>query len=499
MKFNSIDFILFFPVVCLVYFKLTKSKYQNRWLLLSSIFFYMYFIPAYIFILFTLITIDYAAARWLESVPASAKVMAGKVGGRKALLVASISATCIVLCIFKYYNFFIQNSEWIADLLHIPFQAKLSELILPIGLSFHTFQSLSYVIEVYRGNFKAEKNYWDYALYVMFFPQLVAGPIERPYNLLPQFKGKHDAKAEEITAGLRLMLWGFFKKMVIADNVALYVDYVFDHSASWQGNYIVVATACFAIQIYCDFSGYTDIARGAAQVLGFRLMENFHFPYSATSIRDFWRRWHISLSSWFRDYVYIPLGGSRSSLSKWIFNILIVFFLSGFWHGANYTFIIWGLLHGIYLIGERLILPFRTYMHELSHKLRMFSLYQFFCRISTVTLVCFAWIFFRAKTVDDAFNIVSSLRTVQPRLFLKDTETLLQAVSTQNPFHILPLYLLLSLVIFFLVEYMLMHERQKLFFRFPVMARTMFYYAMVIWIVVFGVYFSAPNFIYFQF
>jgi len=316
MLFNSFAFFLFFPIVTVLYFLI---PYKFRWLhlLTASCIFYCAFIPVYIFILFFTILIDYAAGILIENA-------AGR--KRKALLIMSLVSNIGVLAVFKYYNFFIENINWLLRASHLTAGAlPFWHILLPIGLSFHTFQAMSYTIEVYRGNQKPERHLGIYALYVMFYPQLVAGPIERPQNLLHQFHEPRDPDPGMIGSGLRLMAWGYFKKMVVADHLAMYVDKVFGPPIRFAGIPTLVAVLFFSFQIYCDFSAYSDIARGAARVMGIRLMRNFNFPYFSRSIREFWGRWHISLSTWFRDYLYIPLGGNRTSTARWCGNILIVF------------------------------------------------------------------------------------------------------------------------------------------------------------------------------
>ncbi|MEO8447524.1 MAG: MBOAT family O-acyltransferase, partial [bacterium] len=273
------------------------------------------------------------------------------------------------------------------------------------GLSFHTFQALSYSIEVYRGNHKAERHFGIYALYVMFYPQLVAGPIERPQNMLHQFYEKHHVDFIRIANGLKLMAWGLFKKVVIADRLAIVVNQVYDHPQQYEGTALIIATLFFAFQIYCDFSGYTDIALGAAEVMGFKLLKNFNAPYLAKNIADFWKRWHISLSTWFRDYLYISIGGSKVKISRWYFNLLFVFIVSGFWHGANWTFIIWGALNGVYLVAA--LLKDKFFAKKKKEKESSFS--EIFQIVTTFILVSFAWIFFRANSWSDAWYIVTHL------------------------------------------------------------------------------------------
>ena len=394
MLFNSLEFYIFFPLVTLIYFLL---PYRFRWfhLLLASCIFYAAFIPAYLLILFFTIIIDYIAGIYIENA----------VGARrKVLLVISLISNIGILAIFKYYNFFAANLNLLFH--HIP----ILKIILPIGLSFHTFQAMSYTIEVYRGNQKAEKHFGIYALYVMFYPQLVAGPIERPQNLLHQFREKFDFDYTRVTSGLRLMLWGFFKKIVIADRLGIVVDKIYDDPHSHNSLSLLLATIFFSFQIFCDFSSYSDIAIGAARVMGFKLMKNFNKPYHARSIAEFWQRWHISLSTWFRDYLYISLGGNRVSVPRWYFNLFFVFLVSGFWHGANWTFIIWGALHGFYLIFALVTQKARNRVFPAIGLKKPVWLEV----ITTYLLVTFAWIFFRAGSVQDACYIIKNIFTGIP-------------------------------------------------------------------------------------
>lgn len=334
---------------------------------------------------FTII-VDYVSALLIER--------ASTRSTKKAWLVASIVANVGVLAIFKYYTFLNDNLSSLFGFGNNENLFPALEILLPVGLSFHTFQAMSYTIEVYRGNQRAEKHFGIYSLYVMFFPQLVAGPIERPSELLPQFRMKFNFDYDRISQGLNRMLWGFFKKMVIADRLAIYVDSVYGSPESYAGWPLIWATIFFSIQIYCDFSGYCDIAIGTAKVLGFRLRENFNFPYLSFSIREFWSRWHMSLSTWFRDYLYFPMGGSQKGNLNWILAILTVFAISGLWHGAAWTFVVWGLIHAVLYLTEQ----------SIGFKVRTIW------RLPLVfTLVTFSWIFFRAESWGDAMHIVKNI------------------------------------------------------------------------------------------
>jgi alginate O-acetyltransferase complex protein AlgI len=403
--FNSFAFIIFFVAVTTLFFVL---PHRLRWLmlLLASCFFYMFFVPIFILILAATIVVDYLAGILIEDTPDPRK--------KKIFLSMSIVSVCVVLFVFKYFNFFNANFAALAAALHWNYSIEALSILLPIGLSFHTFQSLSYVIEVYRGRQKAERHFGIFALYVMYFPQLVAGPIERPQNLLHQFHQQKYFDLSRLQDGLSLALWGLFKKVVVADSLAIYTDTVYNSSSHHSGLSLLVATYCFAFQIYCDFSGYSDIARGVSRVYGIELMKNFDAPYFSKSISEFWTRWHISLSTWFRDYVYIPLGGNRVSLGRNFFNLFFVFLLSGFWHGANWTFIAWGGLHGMYLIAERLwgIARMRLGISNKGGLLR-----QGLAVLLTFHLVTVAWVFFRARDVATAFDIVRRMLVPTGPLF----------------------------------------------------------------------------------
>ena len=499
MLFNSIDFLVFFPLVTALYFLL---PHRFRWILLlaASCVFYMFFIPIYILILFVTITIDYLAGINIER----------SVGrGRTFYLSLSVCSLIGFLFAFKYFNFFNGNFAGIAQALHLHYPIAAINVVLPIGLSFHTFQSLSYVIEVYRGRQRAEHHFGIYALYVMFYPQLVAGPIERPQNLLRQFYERHYFASQRVADGLKLMLWGMFKKVVIADRLAIFVNQVYDHPHDYTGLWLILGTVFFAFQIYCDFSGYTDIAIGAAKVMGFELMQNFDRPYFAKSIAEFWRRWHISLSTWFRDYLYIPLGGNRVGPARLYFNLFLTFVVSGLWHGANWTYVVWGALNGGYIIlglwfdkwTERISLPAYLKPGKVSRVVWTFS------------LTCFAWIFFRARRLDDAFFIVRNLLSGLPAQFRYVGGVAVEFVHghlsvfselTYNGKQLLPLHeLLISLALigFLLTIHLTQRGRTiaEVLSRQPVWARWAVYYAAVALLCVLGIYHRSSEFIYFQF
>jgi len=479
MLFNSLQFLVFFPVTTLLYFLL---PHRFRWalLLLASCVFYMAFIPAYILILFFTIAVDYVAGIVIEN--------AG--GHRKKLaLIASIVANCGVLAVFKYYHFLDANIASIAHLLHINVSLPALSIILPIGLSFHTFQAMSYTIEVYRGRQRAVRHVGIYALYVMFYPQLVAGPIERPQNLIHQFIEKHSFDYARVVHGLRLMLWGLFKKMVIADGLACYVDPVYSNPEHFHGLHLVAATVFFALEIYCDFSGYSDMAIGAAGVLGFNLMTNFNSPYASRSISEFWKRWHISLSTWFRDYLYFPLGGNQVRRGRWCFNILLTFLVSGLWHGANWTFVIWGGLNGIYLLVSVWAKPLRERAVELLGLRKLPVLHTFIQLTITFVLVCVAWIFFRARNIHQALYILKRIVTD-----LGPVHGFLVGMSRTSF-----AALMVSVIIMEIVQGL--QRRGDIFSQMdakPVWFRWAIYYAAVSAIFLFG-RFEYRQFIYFQF
>ncbi len=405
MVFNSFSFVIFFVVVTTLFFAL---PHRVRWLilLLASCLFYMFFVPIFILILAFTIIVDYFSGICIEDTQ--------NPRAKKLFLFMSIVSVCAVLFVFKYFNFFNANFAELAEALQWNYSIEALSIVLPIGLSFHTFQSLSYVIEVYRGRQKAERHFGIFALYVMYFPQLVAGPIERPQNLLYQFHQRKHFDISRVQDGLSLVLWGLFKKVVVADSLAIYTDTIYNTSSHHTGTSLLVATYCFAFQIYCDFSGYSDIARGVSRVYGIELMKNFDAPYFSRSISEFWTRWHISLSTWFRDYVYISLGGNRVSLSRNFFNLFVVFLLSGFWHGANWTFIVWGALHGMYLIVERLWVSARIWL-GITDKGGL--LRQLAAVLLTFHLVLVAWVFFRASDVTTAFSIVRRILIPTGSLF----------------------------------------------------------------------------------
>lgn len=462
MSFISLAYLVFFPIVCVVHFLLPAQR-RWIWLLLASCYFYAYFVPRYLLILFFIIAADWSFARWME--PLNGR-------SRRLLLYGSLATNLGLLFVFKYFNFFNAESAWFAHQLGLNYTPPVLDLVLPIGLSFHTFQAMSYTLEVFWGRQSAERHLGVYALYVLFFPQLVAGPIERPQNLLPQLHTMPEFKADAAVAGLRLILIGVFKKVVLADRLAVFVDGAFNGWRLTTGLAFWFAAVCFAFQIYYDFSAYTDIARGSAKILGIELMKNFNFPYFAHSPRKFWTRWHISLSTWFRDYVYVPLGGSRVSRAVTVRNLFVVFLLSGLWHGANLSFVVWGLLNFVFValplyLAPRVGLPIwlRTFL--------------------TFSAITVAWIFFRAPDLSAAGEILTEMI-----LLRKDQLFLLANRELQID---------LSLIVAMTAcEWIWVRSGETVFLRAPVEFRWAVYYLMIVVIFACGV-FGQKQFIYFQF
>lgn len=388
MLFNSLTFGVFLPIVFIIYW-LVPHKYRWFILLVSSYYFYMSWNVKYVVLILLTTAVSYTAAILIEKAKESK--------AKKAYLAGTLLVSLGILFIFKYFNFFTGSLSAICQRFAIPLHPVTLKLLLPVGISFYTFQTLSYVIDVYKGRVSAEHHFGIYATFISFFPQLVAGPIERTENLLPQIKAEHRFDYSKAAYGLKLMAWGYFKKLAIADVLAAYVDTVYDSPYNMKGFAFVIATLFFTIQIYCDFSGYSDIAIGTAKLLGIDLMTNFRSPYFSASIKEFWSRWHISLSTWFRDYVYIPLGGNRVGKLRNSFNLMVTFLVSGLWHGANWTYVLWGGIHGAAQVLEK---RFNI------KKPKNFGIWL--VRVLAVFIFCnIAWIFFRANDISDAFYIIA--------------------------------------------------------------------------------------------
>ncbi len=403
MLFNSLEFLLFLPIVFLIFWSI-PSRWRWIPLLIASYYFYMYWSPRLIFLILFTTVVSYACGILLER--------AGERLALRRLILAVTMISCLgVLIFFKYFNFLYEAFYDAAALLGGGSPAGYFSIILPVGISFYTFQTMSYVVDVYRSEIPAEKHFGYFALFVTFFPQLVAGPIERPDNLLPQLKMPHKLREIDYRGAFRLMLVGFFKKIAIADAIGIVVNATYNNVTEVNGLAALISVLLFSAQIYCDFSGYSDIAVGCAKLFGINLMENFHTPYAAGSIKEFWNRWHISLSSWLRDYIYFPIGGSRVRTARWIFNITLVFFVSGLWHGASYNFIIWGLLHAFFQIVGKFTLTPRNLVWTkfgVDPKGRLVSTLR---RLGTFALVTLAWIFFRASTLSDAMIVLKKIFT----------------------------------------------------------------------------------------
>lgn len=391
MLFNSFAYAIFLPIVFILYWIL---PHRFRWIviLISSSYFYMSWNPKYIILIFLTTFISYLCGMGLER--------ANKFQTKKWIIMVTLVVSLGLLFFFKYFNFVSESVSELFSRLSIPVHPVTLSLLLPVGISFYTFQTIAYVVDVYRGDVSAERHFGKYAAFISFFPQLVAGSIERTKNMLPQIKDEHVFSYDKATAGMKLIAWGYFKKLVIADNMAIYVDQVYNNLSLYDGGAIMFATICFAFQIYGDFSGYSDIAIGTAKLFGIELMVNFKSPYFSASIKEFWSRWHISLSTWFRDYVYIPLGGNRVGKFRHCFNLFVTFLASGLWHGANWTFVIWGAMHGVFQCVQTLLFSKKKNSKKISWFLKV-------CGVFGIT--CFAWIFFRANSISDAYYVIMNM------------------------------------------------------------------------------------------
>lgn len=494
MLFNSISFIAFFPIVVLFYFLIPK-KVRYLWLLATSYFFYMCWNAKYALLLLNSTAITYLSGLLIDRCDRG-----GQPENRKKFYVAlSFSINLSILFMFKYFDFTIENINFILRKWNLRVIASPFDLLLPVGISFYIFQALSYTMDVYRKEIYVERNFFKYALFVSFFPQLVAGPIERSKNLLKQINRTNDFSYENFRRGLLIMLWGYFQKIVIADRIGLLVDTVFSNVEQYEGGYYLLASILFAIQIYCDFSGYSLIAVGAAKVMGFQLMKNFDCPYFAESVTEFWRRWHISLTSWFRDYLYIPLGGNRKGTARKYVNILIVFLVSGLWHGAQWTYIIWGGANGLFQIIGSMLRPLRKKIAKFLRVKEESVGHRIFKTFLTFTLVDFTWIFFRAESIHDALHMVKSILTVyNPWIFLDDS--IYELGLSQKQFHVL----IFSVVILLIVDWLKYKKvnildkllEQNIWYRWPV------YITGILFVLIFGIWgnsYDTQAFVYFQF
>jgi len=487
MDFYSIEFFTFFFIVFTVFF---LSPPRFRWLVLlcASYYFYGSFQVQYIALIAFSTLIAYFTAIGMQRCSEKPK--------RMIFLVLSLLCNIGILFLFKYYDFLNISLQQLMGSFDIPYKGHALNLIVPLGISFYVFQVVSYTIDVYRGEKPPEKHLGIFALYVAFFPKLLAGPIERAKQFIPQFYENTRFDGERITNGLKLMTWGLFKKVVIADRLATFVNVVYADPYSYQGVSLVIAVVFYSFQIYCDFSGYTDIAIGISQVFGLRLTDNFARPYSAASVAEFWRRWHISLSSWLRDYIYIPMGGSRVRTTRLYFNYIFVFFICGLWHGASWTFAVWGLIHGIYLIFGIFLRGFREKVTFAIGLNKFPILHRSIQIIITFALVSLAWIFFRANTISDALYIISHLHLGWEKVFNFETlGSLILLTRSATEFIIA-----ISVLLFFGAVHVLeKHENMRqMFAGRPLWLRFAAYYIMVTGILLLSLP-GTQNFIYFQF
>ncbi len=484
MLFNSADYIIFFITVLVLYYVL---PYKLRWIMLlaASVIFYMAWEPSLIVLILFSSFVNYSAARLIYENKNNRRV-------KKGVLTVSLIINFGLLTVFKYLVFLSRLVLEFFGFFGVSLPIREFDIILPMGISFYTFQAAAYTIDVYRGQLKPVKNYFRFTLFITFFPQLVAGPIERAGNLLKQLFSDHSFNFDNIVTGLKFMVLGYFKKVVIADRLSVAVDTIFNSPADFGGISFIAGALFFTVQIFCDFSGYSDIAIGTAKTLGINLMTNFDRPYFSRSIKEFWRRWHISLSGWFKDYVYIPLGGNRVTKPRWAFNIFVTFVLSGIWHGANLTYVLWGAIHGVFQIIGKIkddtIGRFRP-------KLFIFDIIS---GVITFCLVAFAWIFFRANTLGDAFYIISNLTGDLGRI--TDAQYLYETVLSWGLGFYPLLTVLIAIGILFIIEAVSFKENiVRTADRLPFIFRFCFYFGLVFMIISMGVFDSGTAFIYFQF
>lgn len=499
MLFNSIHFLVFFPAVTMAYF-LIPPKRRYIWLLMASYYFYMCWNAKYALLLLfstgaTFLSgwlMDGADSRFADAPDAALRY-------KKWCVAGCFTLNLSILFLFKYFDFAVANINRALGRFGLSLLNPSFDVILPVGISFYIFQALSYTMDVYRREIKAEKNFLRYALFVSFFPQLVAGPIERSKNLLTQFREEHVFRYENMRDGLLIMLWGYFQKLVLADRIAIVVDRIYGDPQMYPGAYLLAASVLFAVQIYCDFSGYSMIAIGAAKVMGFSLMENFHCPYLARSVSDFWKRWHISLTSWFRDYLYIPLGGNRKGEARKYVNRMIVFLVSGLWHGAAWTYVIWGFLNGLFQSAGLLTKKFRERLYG-KIGLHTDSIGHV-CLQTAITfiLVDFTWIFFRAKSVGRAFYVIKSIFTMRNARVLFDGSLYELGLSARQ------FWLMLFAIGILFVGDILKECKVPVMERIvsqDLWCRWLLYIGSALFILVFGIWgagYDAQAFVYFQF
>jgi len=483
MLFNSLDFAIFLPIFFILYWYVTNRnlQLQNFLIVVASYIFYGWWDWRFLFLIFFSSITDYIIGKYLQ--------ITEKEKYRKILLWISIVTNIGFLGFFKYYNFFVDSFVTAFSFFGKAISVNSLDIILPVGISFYTFQTLSYTIDVYKRKLEPAKDIISFLAFVSFFPQLVAGPIERATNLLPQFYKKRVFEYDKAVDGMRQMLWGLFKKVVIADNCAEYANAIFNNYTDFSGSTLVLGAIFFTFQIYCDFSGYSDMAIGMSRLFGFNLMRNFAFPYFSRDIAEFWRRWHISLSTWFRDYLYIPLGGSKGSLLKIVRNTFIIFLVSGFWHGANWTFIIWGFLNALYFLPLLLVKRNRRNLDIVAENRVLPTIKELLSMLTTFFLTVFAWIFFRAESVSQAFSYIN-------RIFTKELLKLPIIIGSGKK----ELLVILLTMIFVIIEWIGRRNEyaiEKLFISNKRWIRWGFYY--IILLVIFLMAGKEQEFIYFQF
>ena len=487
MLFNSIDFAIFFTVVFAIYWMVRSENYkaQNVIIIISSYIFYGWWDWRFLSLIILSTFVDFFVGQLLAD--------QNCINKRKLLLFTSIIVNIGLLGVFKYCNFFIESFIDAFSFFGFEIAYKSLNIILPVGISFYTFQTLSYTIDIYYKKHNPSKDIIAFSAFVCFFPQLVAGPIERARNLLPQFEVSREFNYKKSIDGCRQILWGLFKKIVIADNCALYVDNIFANYTSFSGSTLLLGAVLFSFQIYCDFSGYSDIAIGTARLLGFKLRRNFAFPYFSRDIAEFWRRWHISLSSWFRDYLYIPLGGSRCSKLLKVRNVFIVFIVSGFWHGANWTFVIWGVVNALYLLPSVLMNRNRINIGPVASGKTMPGIMEIIQISLTFLLISIAWVFFRSHSIHDAISYLQN--TFSKTLFnlsLSDLDKISYGYDIA--------YLLIILVVFVIIEWLQREKKHAMDIskrNVPILFRWIMYYLLIFLIIHLGL--SDKTFIYFQF
>lgn len=497
MLFNSIDFLIFFPIVIFIYFIIPK-KVKMYWLLVASYYFYMCWNAKYAVLILGSTVITYISGYLLEKVKNSSDDNNSE-KKKKWIVAASLISNLGILFCFKYLNFSIDILNSILAQLNIEIRVPAFSFLLPVGISFYTFQALSYTMDVYRGEIKAEKNFFKYALFVSFFPQLVAGPIERSKNLLSQLAEPKKFDYDRAREGFLLMLWGYFLKIVIADRIAIYVDTVYADIPTFTGAYLIVAALLFVIQVYCDFAGYSTIAVGTAKILGIDLMDNFKAPFLAASVADFWRRWHVSLTTWFRDYLYFPLGGSRKGKVRKYINIMIVFLVSGLWHGANLTFVVWGGINGLYQVIGDLLKPVRDKMVAVLSLNRESLVHRFVKIVCTFVLFAASMVFFRATNIAEAIQVYKSIFNTSNIWALVDGSLYGCGLDIKNFW-----FMIYCIVVMFIADFC---KTKGIVIRNVIVKqdwwfRILFISFAIVFILVFGKWgpsFDKNNFIYFQF